>query len=376
MTTAAQTRSDLNSRSTLPARCYTDEAIFELERERILRRSWLYAGRADQVAGPGDFFTTSIAGMPFIVVRDGNGEINAFVNVCRHRGTILLEGHGSRSTIQCPYHAWTYGLDGSLRGAPRSERDSGFDRAALSLIRAQVGLWGPLIFLNPDLTAPPLEDALGPLPEIVKGSGIDFDRLHFFERASYGEGFEIAANWKLVIENGLECYHCSVTHPGLSQLIDVGEDEFALEAYDLVSVQRGRVRQSALARSGVDGFYRARGEVSESQVFFLWPYFTLNTWPGRENMFVLLFEPVSVDRTRVLMDFFFAEDVAEDEAREMVDFLNLVGHEDQEIVEKVHKGLASGLLDHGNLLPRSERLIQWFQQLVSAGLENEEASKS
>jgi choline monooxygenase len=372
MTPASRAVSDVDAGLSLPAHWYTDRSIFDLEKERILARSWLYAGRLDQLAEEGDFFTTSIAGMPFVVVRAASGEINAFVNVCRHRGSILLEGQGSRTTIQCPYHAWTYGLDGALRAAPRSERDPTFDRSRLSLIRAQVGLWGPLVFVNPDLTAPPLEEVFGPLPDMATAGGIDFDRLHFFERAAYGDGFEIAANWKLVIENGLECYHCPVTHPGLSQLIDVGEDEFTLEAYETVSVQRGPVRQSALERSGVDGFYRARGEVTASQVYFMWPYFTLNTWPGRENMYVLVFEPVSVDRTRVLMDFFFAEDVAEDEAREMVAFLNQVGQEDQEIVERVQRGLASGFVDHGNLLPKSERLIQWFQRLVCAGLDDEE----
>ena len=121
---------------TLPYSWYTDDQILQRERALIFARSWQYAGRAAQVAEPGSFLATDAGGIPILVVRGDDGELRAFLNVCRHRGAVLTEGCGTRSTIQCRYHAWTYDLDGSLRTAPRSEREPGFDKTGWSLIRA------------------------------------------------------------------------------------------------------------------------------------------------------------------------------------------------------------------------------------------------
>src|SRR5712675_3445850 len=127
---------------TLPFSWYSDEDVLRRERARIFRRSWQYAGRADQVAEPGSFLTTDAGGVPILVTRDKADELRAFVNVCRHRGAVLTEGCGERATIQCHYHAWTYELDGSLRTAPRSDREPEFDKSELSLLPASVGVWG------------------------------------------------------------------------------------------------------------------------------------------------------------------------------------------------------------------------------------------
>jgi choline monooxygenase len=225
--------------------------------------------------------------------------------------------------------------------------------------------------VNPDLEAEPLEEALGPLPGLVASAGVDFAKLRFRERAAYGDGYDIAANWKIVIENGLECYHCPVAHPALSHIIEVDEENFVLEAHEKVSMQRGRLRASR--RRDAEGdeetrFYNRAEDIDANNVFLLWPYFTLNTWPGRTNMNLILFEPLDVGRTRVIMDFFFAEDVSDDEARDYIDFLSSVGREDQAIVESVHAGMSSGLYDQATLLPRSEHLILWFQALVRDSL--------
>src|SRR5215204_4615618 len=149
---------------TLPFDWYSDPAVLRLERERIFRRSWQYAGRADQVAERASFFTCDAADVPIVVVRDRASVLRAFVNVCRHRGSLVCEGEGRRETLQCPYHAWTYGLDGSLHAAPRSEREPGFDRDALGLVPISVAAWGPFVFVNPDAEASPLAEVLGDLP--------------------------------------------------------------------------------------------------------------------------------------------------------------------------------------------------------------------
>src|SRR5687768_4078886 len=185
---------------TIPFDWYSDPAVLRLERERIFRQTWQYAGRTDQVAEPGAFFTCDLAGIPVVVVRDEHGGLRGFLNVCRHRGSLVCEGEGKRASLQCPYHAWTYGLDGSLRAAPRSELVPGFERAELGLQRASVGAWGPFVFANPDADAAPLAETLGELPSLVAAAGLDVDALRFHHRAN---GPEYAANWKVCSENFL-----------------------------------------------------------------------------------------------------------------------------------------------------------------------------
>jgi choline monooxygenase len=202
---------------TLPFDWYSDPAVLRLERDSIFRRTWQYAGRADQVAEPGAFFTCDLGGVPIVVVRGKDGSLRAFLNVCRHRGSLVCEGEGKRETLQCPYHAWTYGLDGSLRAAPRSEREPGFDKTELGLMPVSVDAWGPFVFVNPDAEAAPLTDTLGELPELVAASGLDVESLRFLKRSSG----EYEANWKVCSENFLECYHCQVAHPRFSKVVDV-----------------------------------------------------------------------------------------------------------------------------------------------------------
>jgi choline monooxygenase len=151
---------------TLPYAWYTDPEILKRERERIFRPAWQYIGHTGQLAQPG-YFAAEVGRTPVVVTRDRDGIVRGFVNVCRHRGFALAEGEGSRETLQCPYHAWTYGLDGSLRSAPRSEREESFDPCGLGLRPVLVDTWGPFVFVNADLDAAPLAEALGALPELI-----------------------------------------------------------------------------------------------------------------------------------------------------------------------------------------------------------------
>ena len=225
---------------TLPFDWYSDPAVLRLERERIFRRTWQYAGRTAQVAEPGAFFTCDLGGVPIVVVRDKEGGLRAFLNTCRHRGSLVCEGEGKRETLQCPYHAWTYGLDGALRAAPRSDREPGFDKTELSLVPVSVESWGPFVFANPDGEAAPLAETLGELPQLVAASGLDLGSLRFLQRSSG----EYEANWKVCSENFLECYHCQVAHPGFSKVVDVSVDAYVLEHGPTFSTQYGPVREA------------------------------------------------------------------------------------------------------------------------------------
>ena len=344
---------------TLPAEWYSDPGIYRRERERVFRSTWQYAGPTAWAHEPGDYFASFAGHVPKLVVRDEEGALRAFVNVCRHRGHLVATGRGRRQTLQCPYHAWTYGLDGCLRNAPRSEREPGFDKDAFGLLPAAVESWGPLVFVNPDAEAAPLAETLGRLPDVVGGGGLDLDALEFRDR----QEFEIAANWKVVVENFLECYHCPVAHPSFSELIDVDPDAYKLSSNGLYSSQVAPVRSAAVARAD-DAPYDPRGEVTESQFHYLWPTFTLNVLPGPANMSALLFLPDGVERTRSIIDYFFAPDADEAVVEEMIAFGNVVGSEDTELVKSVQRGLDSGMVPQGRLLLSSEHLIQHFQRLV------------
>jgi phenylpropionate dioxygenase-like ring-hydroxylating dioxygenase large terminal subunit len=340
---------------TLPFDWYSDPAVLRLERERIFRRAWQYAGRADQAAEPGAFFTCGLGGVPIVVVRDEEGALRAFLNVCRHRGSLVCEGEGRRATLQCPYHAWTYGLDGSLRAAPRSELVPGFERERLGLVAVPVEAWGPFVFVNPDPDAAPLAETLGGLPALVDASGVDLGALKFLKRAG---GPEYAANWKVCSENFLECYHCQIAHPGFSRVVDVSVDAYELEESRLFSTQYGPVRETW------KGDFDPRGRVERGQFHFLWPNLTINIMPGQPNLSIGPIVPTGAETTARFLDYFVGAGVEQGWIDDMLEFDGQVGAEDRVLVERVQKGLRGGGIEHGRLMGDSERLIAHFQGLL------------
>ena len=342
---------------TIPFDWYADPAVLRLERERIFRRTWQYAGRVEQAAEPGSFFTCDLGGIPIVVVRGKDAELRAFLNVCRHRGSLVCEGEGTRETLQCPYHAWTYGLDGALRAAPRTDREAGFDKAELGLAPALVDTWGPFVFVNPDADAAPLAETLGELPELVASAGLDLDSLRFLERSH--SSYE--ANWKVCCENFLECYHCQVAHPGFSKVVDVSVDAYVLEESRLFSTQYGPVREVW------KGEFDPRGPVERGQFHFLWPNITINIMPGQPNVSIGPVVPLAAERTGRFLDYFVGSDVEDAWIADLLEFDNQVGAEDKVLVERVQKGVRSGAIEHGRLLLESERLMANFQsQIVEA----------
>jgi phenylpropionate dioxygenase-like ring-hydroxylating dioxygenase large terminal subunit len=337
---------------TLPYAWYADPTVPVLEQESIFARSWQYAARLDQVSEPGQPATAWAGSLPVVLARGRDDGLRGFVNVCRHRGHLLCESDARRETIQCPYHAWTYDLDGALRNAPRADREPGFDRSALGLAPVAVDTWGPFVFVNPDVGAEPLADALGDLPELLAADGVDVDALRFHARA---ESDDLACNWKLCVENYLECYHCAVAHPSLTRALDVSPDAYGLRAHGLLASQFGPPRAG--------GLY-ADGEVARGQFHLLFPGTVVNVMPGRQNLSIGPVVPRGATRTHRFLDYFVGSEV--DEAW-LADYLALddqVGAEDRALVESVQRGISSGAFEAGTLLPESEQLIAWFQSLV------------
>jgi phenylpropionate dioxygenase-like ring-hydroxylating dioxygenase large terminal subunit len=338
------------AQGTLPWSWYSDPELLRLEQERIFRRGWQYAGPSEHAAAPGDYFTCSVGDIPVVVTRDQHGELHALLNVCRHRGSIVAEGRGNRETLQCRYHAWTYGLDGRLRAAPRARHEPGLDVDGVGLRELAVEAWGPLLFVHPDVDAAPLADTLGPLPELLAADKIALGDLRFRRRSE----FELACNWKIAIENYLECYHCAVAHPAFSAVVDVSPGAYRLETHALGSSQFGPTRNG--------------GRTVEGQFHWLWPATKVYVLPGPQNLAAGPVGPLGPERTRGFLDYFFPEDVSDAEVEELLAFDDQVGLEDRALVESVQAGVRSGLLDEGLLLPESECLLAHFQQLVRGAI--------
>ena len=336
----------MNDRTT-PWNWYRDPAVLVREEEAIFRPAWHYVGR---LGDPGDVVPGWAGQVPVVLVKAEDGAERAFVNVCRHRGSVVVEEAGSRKTLQCPYHAWTYDLDGSLRAAPRSERED-VDLTGVSLARVRLESWGPFRFVNLDDEAPPLAEVLGDIPLRI-GDALDVDELVFHHRADW----EVAANWKIASENFLECYHCPVAHPGFSGLVDVSPDNYELVTGDSHWSQFGQLRSHGDA------------ELPVGQFHFIWPNIGINIFPGRPNLSIGPILPVAPDRTRRILDYFFAADATEEWVAEFLEFDDQVGREDARLVELVQRGAGSGVIPEGRLLPESERLVAGFQARVREAL--------
>ena len=193
----------------LPPEVYTSPAFYDFEMEAVFAREWVCVGRTEQIPNPGDYFTVTVVNDPLIVVRGEDGVIRAMSSVCRHRGAVLAEGAGNCGTrLACPYHAWTYDLQGRLRGAPEMARTPGFDRATTRLPQVALEDWKGFLFVNLDGQAPPLGPRLAEVDRLI--ANYHLEELSALPPATYEQPW----NWKVMIENAMECYHCSYLHAG------------------------------------------------------------------------------------------------------------------------------------------------------------------
>jgi len=328
--------------SSLPWSWYSDPDVLRREQERIFRHAWQYVGHTGRVENVGDRFAAWAGEIPVLVVR-AEDRVRAFLNVCRHRGSLVVDGDGSGMSLQCPYHAWTYDLDGSLRAAPRSERERDFSHEGLSLVSMRIEAWGPFLFVNADGEAPPLADTLGPVTDLVP-----VDDLAFHVR----DDSELAANWKIACENYLECYHCPVAHKGFSAAYDVDPDEYRLEP-----IAEHVLSQFAKSRRGGD-----------AQFHFVWPNVRINVYAGMPNLSIGPLLPAGPERSTGFLDYFFAPEADPGRVEELLEFDRQVGAEDRALVERVQKGVRSGIVAEGRLLDESEQLVARFQELVDRAL--------
>ena len=217
----------------LPPRAFTSREIFEIEQRAIFSRSWIHVADVGDLPNPGDYATATLGRTPIIVLRDRKtGELRAFLNACRHRGAQLLEGKGTcDKQIKCPYHAWSYGLDGALLGVPYREEFPD-EVATMGLVPARVGTIGPLVFACIDPTAPELATWAGELPAALARAGMEHWQL------GWELTYEVAANWKLFVENANDGYHIPFVHDILTDVLVPDSGETTLEPHSAYTIAR------------------------------------------------------------------------------------------------------------------------------------------
>lgn len=354
---------------TLDWRDYVDPAAFERELAGCFQGAWHYVGHVQGLEAPGAQRAARAMQVPVLLVRDADdaaraapGKLRAFVNACRHRGARLVEDHACARSISCPYHGWTYGLDGTLRAAPRLASETGMTPAEHSAERSlhelRLEAWGPMLFVALDDAAPPLLDWLGPIPDRVAALGIDPDRLEPRHRSSG----EVACNWKVACENYLECYHCRIAHQGFCEVVDVDGNAYRLESFGNVATQLAP-RREHVDRAGYDG----AGVGAHGDFHYVFPNLVSYVPPGLPVLAIGPVVPVAADRTWRSHEYLALPEVTDDQLAALVAWDDEVGAEDRVLVEAVQAGMAAApLLERGVLMPESEHLVGWFADRVRA----------
>jgi Rieske 2Fe-2S family protein len=340
---------------------YLDDRVWERERERIFAREWCAVARGHDIAAEGDFAVVDLVGESLVLVRDDGGALRAFFNVCRHRGAQLFDTEDAVSgritgAIRCPYHGWTYGLDGALRRAPYLD----VDLAAFPLHQAGCAEWGGFVFVRLASEGAPLAEQLGPVPE----------RLARYPLAELRRGarieYAVAANWKVLAENYNECYHCGTVHPELCELVPGfrhgGRDldwEAGIPHRDgaWTFTRSGTSDRAPFPGLDADERVRHKGEL-------VYPNLFLSLAADHVAAFSLF--PIAPDRTRVVFDVLFHPDAvtaAGFDPWDAVELWDVTNRQDWAICERVQRGMRSRVWQHGWFAPMEDLSLdirEWY----------------
>jgi Rieske 2Fe-2S family protein len=356
---------------TLPGRCYTEQAVFDLEQQRIFGTEWVYVAHAGELPASGDVVRRPVGSETVIVVRGRDGRLRAFLNVCRHRGAqlCLTDTQSVGRAIRCPYHAWSYGLDGKLIAAPNMVSMPDLDKSRYGLVPVALAEWEGLVWVNLDPDAPPLTDHL--VPQLEYRLGVDASRLDRYRIGELVVGFrreyDVAANWKIIQENFQECYHCGTIHPELIEQIPTFSsfEELGDGAYYQGGYAFGEGRE-AFSLSGRSEHQTIPGVQSESRVYFgmvLRPNCFVSLLP--DHVIVHRFEPVSPARTKVVCEWLFTRDTVEApgfDPADTVELFHRVNEQDFAASEWCQPNMSSrAYRDGGALVPLESTIIgQWY----------------
>ena len=352
--------------STIPAPWYTDQRVFELEKQTVFSRSWQIAARLDQLREPGQYVTTEISGEPIVIVRGNDGKLRGFFNVCRHHAAaVMTEAEGSATQMRCPYHGWTYSLEGELKGTPDFAGVCNFDRAANGLKPIEIATWEKWVFVTIDAKQrSPLNNSNASLTDFLGDDLIQqikvlgFETLYWVEQRRYS----LNCNWKVFVDNYLDGgYHVPHLHKGLDSVLDYSN--YAIENGALFSLQSSPMVSSdhhdevGAVRTGGRALY-----------YWLYPNFMMNYYEGVLD--TNLVRPLAVDRTEVVFDFYFADvsEAAHERNLASISVGDRIQQEDLDICESVQRGLRSRAYEAGRLSVRREAGEHLFHRLLCADL--------
>jgi choline monooxygenase len=354
---------DLETAWTIPSAWYTDPAFLEKEQADVFSATWQLAGRTDQVARVGDYFTVTVAGEPVVIARGADEVVRGFFNVCQHRAGPVALDQGNRKTFICHYHGWTYNLDGTLRHAPEFEGVQRFDPCAFTLKPVRVETWGPLLFVNLDMDAPPLSAFLGDISR--RAAGHRTEDMRWALRRDY----EIRCNWKVYVDNYLEGYHLPVVHPGLYREIDY--DAYRVDTFRYYSIQHAPIRgDESKGYRGVRRYKPEKDDPADAQYYWVFPNLMLNIYLGQ--MQTNLIVPLGHDRTLTIFEWYFLDpDTPAMKKRidNLVSFGEEIQQEDIFICEHVQQGLHSRAYDRGRYSVKRENGVHHFHRLLGGFLE-------
>jgi choline monooxygenase len=351
---------------TIPASWYVDPRVSDLENRSVFSRTWQMVGRSDQVREPGAYLTDELAGEPILVVRGGDGVLRGFFNVCRHHAAaVMTEKTGQASVLRCPYHGWTYGLDGTLRVVPDFTGVCEFDKGRSGLMPLAAAEWEGFVFVRLDADGPSIEEYLG-AQLVQEFRPLKLDGMRFMERRHYA--FE--CNWKVFVDNYLDGgYHIPYLHKGLDSVLDYGR-------YTIENGPRHCLQKSPVVKEGAEAQTGAVRQGEQALYYWIYPNFMVNWYEG--VMDTNLVRPLGVDRTEVIFDFYFP-DVTSDEARRRnlasIEVGQRIQDEDTSICKSVQRGLTSRAYRAGRLSVRREGGEHLFHRLLHADLSRGLASE-
>ncbi len=336
--------------TTIPSAWYTDPRFHVVDRDAVFAATWQGIGHVCMVPNPGDYFLATVADNPVIVLRDGDGALRAFYNVCRHRGgPLAVEPTGCVKALTCKYHGWTYLLDGSLRGVPQFDRTELFDKRDFGLVPIHLDTWEDFLFVHlADRPTPPLAEVFAGIAERIYPNRLTTKRM--VRRLEY----QVPANWKIYVDNFLEGYHIPHVHPELNRSLDY------------LSYRTENGAWHSLQHSPLKGDNVYTGD-NGGEAFYYWiyPNFMVNVLPHRVQ--VNLVVPEGPDRCRVLFWYYFDEPEAPGRAEQIaadIHYSEVVQLEDGDICHRVHQGLSSRAYDRGRFSAEMESGVHHFQQLL------------
>ena len=356
----------MNTKKTLSSKYYLDQNNYDKEIKNILYRSWNYIGHASQFENNGDYITTTIGDESLIIIRNNSGELKGFYNVCRHRAHALLENSGNVKSITCPYHAWNYSVDGKLKHAGNSDKMKDFKKSDYCLASFQVVDICNFIFINLDDSAQSLNKQVEGFEKDLRAKVPFLDRLTALPSDSDRPSV-IRANWKIVVDNYLECYHCTKAHPAFANMIDM--KHYQIDVFKFWS------RQYAPNTNPNNKAYifDKNSSIQDMCFWYIWPNTALGYVPGVEALFFSSIRPNNIDKTTRYGHWLVTDDTVLPNG--FTDYMNRVlFKEDISICESVQRGIKSKSykngpymidFDHSGI---SEIAVQSFHNLLQSAL--------